>query len=98
MTSSEILRTSLLLSFLDDCIPAAHHALLKASTARTGSSLNLGWCKHPDQQQELVLPSNPAGASTQVVHATLAYSRSLTVHPSAFVLNGPKIATVETLG
>jgi len=60
MTSSEILRTSLLLSFLDDCIPAAHHALLKASTARTGSSLNLGWCKHPDQHQELVLPSTPA--------------------------------------
>ena len=41
---------------------------------------------------------SPTGVGAQVTRATRGYSRLPTVHPSAFVLNGPRLNVVDTLG
>jgi len=53
---------------------------------------------HRSQQQELALALVLVGSDGQDTRAIHGSSRSATVHPSAFVLNGPKLVIVATLG
>jgi len=53
---------------------------------------------HRSQQQELAPALVLVGGDGQHAHATHGSSRLATVHPSAFVLNGPRVVVVATLG
>ena len=53
---------------------------------------------HRSQQQELAPVLVLVGGDGQDARAIYGSSRSPTVHPSAFVLNGPRLVVVATLG
>ena len=53
---------------------------------------------HRSQQQELAPVLVLVGGDGQDARAIHGSSRSVTVHPSAFVLNGPRLVVVATLG
>jgi len=53
---------------------------------------------HRSQQQELAPVLVLVGGEGQAARAIHGSSRSATVHPSAFVPNGPMLVVVATLG
>jgi len=53
---------------------------------------------HRSQQQELALVLVLVGGDGQDARAIHGFSRSATIHPSAFVPNGPRLVIVATLG
>ena len=53
---------------------------------------------HRSQQQEPAFVLALVGGNGQDARAIHGSSRSATVHPSVFVLNGPRLVVVATLG